>query len=350
MRGGISRYYVELFRKLCQHHIDFRCFGGVHANQLLIEASSSTPLKDRVVHSPRPAKPSGLTRLRNEFEFRKQIKIYKPDVIHDTYYPLGSRRTSTASITTIHDMIYEKYGSGERVRLNRRMRLKAARNATRVIAVSQATKADILDFWNLEPDKIDVIYHGSSVLPEPASSPIRSPYLLFVGKRGWYKNFLPALSAFARSGVHNDFHLVCFGGGSLSAKERSMIVNLSLDGKVHYVDGDDCMLASCYHYACGLLYVSRYEGFGLPILEAMSVGCPVLALEVASIPEVAGDAALLLPDDDADALVEGLKQFAYDEDLRATLSRAGRENAKRFSWEKSANEHLRTYKRALSQV
>jgi glycosyltransferase involved in cell wall biosynthesis len=221
--------------------------------------------------------------------------------------------------------------------------LYLARRAARVVCVSEATRRDLLASAPLDPSRVSVVPTGN-LLPLWATSGAAVPglperYLLFVGSRQVRKNFVGTMRALAplleRTGGPS---LVCTG--RLDAFEVDLLESLGLDRAVLGVDASDATLVTLYERALGLVFPSFYEGFGLPVLEAMALGCPVVTSSTSSLPEVAGDAALLVDPCDPAALLLAATRLVDEPDLRARLSEAGRRRAALFTFESMMSRFL----------
>ncbi len=221
--------------------------------------------------------------------------------------------------------------------------LYLARRAARVVCVSEATRRDLLASAPLDPSRVSVVPTGN-LLPlwaasgEPVAG-LPERYLLFVGSRQVRKNFVGTVRALAplltRIGGPR---LVCTG--RLDPFEIDLLEALGLGQAVLGLDAPDAALVSLYERALGLVFPSFYEGFGLPVLEAMALGCPVVTSSTSSLPEVAGDAALLVDPADAAALLHAATRLVDEPDLRATLSEAGRRRAALFTFESMMSRFL----------
>ncbi len=238
------------------------------------------------------------------------------------------------------------------------------KTATRVIAISQATRHDLIEQLGVLPERIDVVYHGVdherfTPLEVPgerarldAELGIQAPYLLYMGAGDPRKNLPLLVRAFARSGVSADVKLVL--AGPISAKARAAlsrsIAQANLAERVQllgYVD--EQLLAPLYRQSLAHVFPSSYEGFGLPLLEAMASGAPTLTTSLSSLGEVAGDAALLIDHVDEPGLAAALERLVSDAELRSRLRERGLTRARMFTWQRCAAETLGCYQRALDQ-
>jgi len=168
-------------------------------------------------------------------------------------------------------------------------------------------------------------------------------FFLWVGERHTYKNFAATLEAWGKSQAARTTSLLCVGGGPLRASEREATAALGVGDRVRQVTLSDAQLAWAYRHAVGLLYTSRCEGFGLPLVEAMSLGCPVVASNASSMPEVAGDAAFYVDPADSESIRAGVERCLAT-DREPALEARLRERAARFSWDRSAEAHEALYR------
>lgn len=257
-------------------------------------------------------------------------------------------------VLTIHDCVHEIfpefYGSNNFILRNREILSVAA---DKIVCVSHSTKADFLRLYSHIPEeKVSVIYNAGDLSKEPIlnPSPFDKEYLLFVGNRGEYKNFNFLLKAFSLIPKEKNLYLVCAGGKKFSPHEQYEINNMNLEKQVVHVSfSSETTLANLYRNAKLFIYPSLYEGFGIPILEAMSVGCPVFCSQINVFKEVAGDAAEffdpLNPSALSDLLVESLDSIEKLNSLRVK----GFTRVQNYSWEKCADSYLKIYKE-LSKV
>jgi len=324
--GGITVYFNELLRRLASQNFAHRTVVYAGASDHALGLPSLPEVrKSRIAERYR----------------RCQVPV-EARLFHSSYYRLPDIPIPT--VTTVHDFTYERFSTGLRRWVHSKQKFDAIRGSQAVICISENTRRDLLQFLpEVDPARVHVIYNGVGEAFTPIQLEQRRwskrPTVLFVGARGGYKHFATLVSALA---LLPDLGLLCVGGGPLDESER-LAVERALPHRFEHRSGvTEQALNAIYNEAFCLAYPSAYEGFGIPLLEAMRAGCPVIAVNGSSIPEVAGDAALLLDRPGVDELVSALKQL-QDTELRASLRRKGFEQASHFSWEKMFEETLRVY-------
>ncbi len=265
-------------------------------------------------------------------------------------------------VVTVHDLAYLRYPKvhpmGRRLYLSALTRL-TLRRARAIIAVSQHTKQEILRHFRVPPERIRVIYEGCDAafrpLPAPAIDAFRQRrnlpqrYLLYVGNLEPRKNLPALVRAFARLATGSDLTLVLAGSPAWGHTELfRLIEELHLQTRVllpGFVPTEELPL--WYNGAEVFVYLSRYEGFGLPPLEAMACGTPVVVSSASSLPEVVGEAGLQVHPDDIEGLVEALRQLLSQPELREMYRERGLKQARQFSWSRMARETLLLYRECL---
>jgi glycosyltransferase involved in cell wall biosynthesis len=289
--------------------------------------------------------------LLNEFWFQSYINMRSEqiDAVHMTYFPTRMPITRALLTTTVYDMIPERFPSlfsGSPLSTRKRA---CVERCSRIIAISESTKRDLIEFYNVDPLLVDVTLLANSLNAEPGGNPVGRPYVLFVGARGVYKNFDRFVRVWAEMrAIRDNFLLVCFGYDRFTESEQRTILQLGLSHGIAWMGGNDVLLASLYAHAQALIYPSLYEGFGLPVLEAMHYGCPVVCSNSSSLPEVVGDAAVTVDTADSGALANGMAAAIGDSALRNRLALAGRAREASFTWDRTAVETAESYRRLLS--
>ena len=286
------------------------------------------------------------------------LKLKRIDVYHGPAFVAPLVKTCR-QVITIHDM--SSHLVPERHSLHRRLYLRAIvpatiRNSDRIIADSESTKRDILGFGWTDEEKICVVHLGVEGRFKPVTdrerlAKVREKYglhhefILFVGAIEPRKNLGTLVDAYLADSLSDRFDLVLAGG--LGWDYSGLLQKIAASGRRErirmpgYVDDTD--LPALYSAAEAFVYPSLYEGFGLPVLEAMACGTPVITSSVSSLPEVAGEAGILVDPSDTGALASELRRVLMDAGLREELSRRGRERAKLFTWEQTAEKTLEAF-------
>lgn len=256
------------------------------------------------------------------------------------------------TVVTVHDLSYI-YFPGDFLKKDlyqlRNWTHYSIHNAAKVIAVSKTTKNDIMKSYQIKEDRISVIYNGyekeSKIrnLESKIEKHTKNPYILYVGTLQPRKNIITLIQAFSKFRETNPkFRLIVAGKkGWLFESIFDLVSELGLNNDVYFTDYvTDQQLAFLYKNAFCFVLPSLYEGFGIPILEAMSFGCPVLSSFASSLPEVGGDACLYFDPQNSGELVEKLELIKNDSKLKNSLIQKGKKRVKEFSWKKCAEETL----------
>ncbi|WP_026840426.1 glycosyltransferase family 4 protein [Citrifermentans bremense] len=350
--GGVSRYVCELAARISRlDAMEVSITAPMHINAYLESLPAGLVSGFRL---PGAARLPLSVRAAGMLMGDVMLRGINPDLIHETYYfPYRTGPRRARRVVTIHDMIHEKlpsfFAATDRTPKFKRM---AAERADHIICVSEQTRRDLMELRGIEPGKISVVHHGFGLMAKgeatagSASTP-KLPFLLYVGPRGGYKNFSGLLSAYAASKrLRRECHLVCFGGGKFTPAERDAMARLELDpGTVFQVAGDDDVLASLYRSAIALVYPSLYEGFGIPPLEAMCFGCPVICSSAGSIPEIVGDAGKYFNPLNMEEMSDIIESTVHTSALLEALAERGRQRLKQFSWDRCALETAAIYRR-----
>jgi len=287
------------------------------------------------------------------------------DLFHATHYvipPLARAR----AVVTIHDIIHVLYPQflPNRAALvyARVMIRRALKRADRIVTVSYNSKRDLVDYFGISPARIEVVYNGvaSRFQPEAARADrdrvagkygLPRPYLLFLGGERPHKNVRNVLRAFAEARRERALpHSLVLGGPMPKNRSRveALIAALDIAGHVvrpGVVPEED--LPGLFAGADAFLYPTLYEGFGLPVVEAMACGVPVLTSSTSALQEIAGGYAYLVDPMDVDAIARGIVDLATDPARRLEFANLGSKRARDFSWDRAAEETLRIYAEAL---
>ncbi|RZL62213.1 MAG: glycosyltransferase family 1 protein, partial [Pedobacter sp.] len=293
--GGISSYWSALISRFLRDDVDISF--TENPNENLSRAALNIPSN---LIFPSSSKRTLVDRFKN----LALTKQNEPFVFHSSYNR-STNNTNAKSVITVHDFVHEKFYGGLRRYLHLLQKNKAIETADKIIVVSENTKNDLLHFHPcLNQDHIHVIYNGVSddffMIEQQGSS--TKPYLVFIGSRAYYKNFHFAVDVL-QSLPDFDFYIV---GTTLSKSEEKMLVEKMPGRWKIFTNIQNKDLNIIYNNAYALLYPSAYEGFGIPLLEVMKTGTPFVALRRSSIPEVAGEAGILVDDMDINAFKQAI--------------------------------------------
>ncbi len=298
--------------------------------------------------------------LMESFRLSKLIAS-EPDVVHlpNQNFARFALFRKNPYIVTVHDLIrFYFHFDPEKIieRILLRCDIRGVKRASHIIAISRNTKDDLIEYMGIPEDKISVVYNGidRNIFKPRDTKLLDEPYILYVGSERPRKNLGRLFEAFA--GLRKEFadlKLVKVGAEGRSGKYRSdtmeQLITLGVAEDVIFVDYVSDEDLACYYSSAMLLaYPSLYEGFGLPPLEAMSCGCPVVASNASSLPEVVGEAGIMVDPHDVDGLAQAMKRVLTDSKLRDDMVRKGLEQSKRFSWEKAAEQTLEVYKKVAA--
>lgn len=352
--GGISRYFFELIKRY--DTADNSCEVATLFTDNAYYNEKFNPKLNRLLPKSHFKGKKRVTNYLNSIKSISEVKKGDFDVFHPTYYNdyFLEKIKKKPFVVTFYDMIHEKFSnqyeslkSDTKIFDNKRRLLE---NSSKIIAISETTKNDIIDFFDVDASKIDVVYLGNSLDNfDIGNKPlIDEDYILFVGNRENYKNFIFFISAIAQLLIDNNLKLICAGGGSFSLEELVLIKSLQLENRVIFkkIISDDA-LANYYANALFFCFPSLYEGFGIPVLESFACGCPALLSNGGSLPEVGDDAAHYFESTNAESLKKSVQELIHNQVLRQNLKEKGFERLKQFSWDKTFLETLEVYKSVI---
>ena len=350
--GGISRYFLNLHNELVKKKVNAKIIAPLHNNIFLKKYNNKFTYNFYIKNYPKFTR--RLLKKYNHFFSKFYSKINKTDIIHKTFYEKNiCNNSKVKKIITVYDLAHEIYYKEYNNPKEFRPKNDALKNIDYIICPSKKTKSDLINYYKIPENKIEVIYMGIykfENIKDQNLSMDNDPFLLYVGDRKRYKNFITLLKAFSISSkLPNDFKLVCFGGGKFTEAEKKMIIDFKIkENKIIQIDGDDSHLLYLYKNAKAFVFPSKYEGLGLPHLEAMSLGCPVISSNHEAILEAVGDAAELFNPDSFEELCLKMEETLYSSEKIKNLINRGFDRSKNFSWEKCSNETFKLYEKIIS--
>lgn len=313
--------------------VDDRWSGAHGIGRYAAEIMRRLPPFDGVDRRLAPASPWSVLMLAETCRRRRPAVFYSPSYMGPLYGP-------TPTVLTIHDLIPLEPGSGASARARSFFKWvlpTVARRAAQVATVSQYSRERLLERFRLDPARIKVIPCGVDPAFSPETVPCRGdrPYFLVVAPSRPHKNRRAVLRTLARSALLQEFDLRIVGDG-LTPDERAGLEPSVLQRVRVHTRVAERDLPPLYRGAAALVHPALLEGFGLPVLEALACGTPVVCSDRAALPEVGGDAALYFDPADLDELQSALERLACSPDLGRQLASRGPEQARRFSWDCSA--------------
>jgi len=358
--GGSWTYTYNLVRSLQKLHKEV---------ELIVMASARMVSRFAGIESPivavNPGADSRIMRVGwEQLVLPRILKKYSPDVFHSTGNVL-SYRVKRASVLTMHDFQYFYYP--ENFAWIKRQYLRfgvphSVRQATRVICVSEQTKRDAVLLCGVPAERVAVVHEaglaeghepnatGSETLKKRYA--INGPFIMYAGSSMPHKNLPRLIKAYAQVSAEVRQDLLIVGEPFGFGNDLDRVSASAMGARRHrvrmtgFVSRED--LLGLYKLADAYVYPSLFEGFGIPILEAMGFGCPVVAARSTSVPEVAGDAAEYFDPMSVESIAASLRKICLDNAVRVSLRDRGYAQAKKFSWDKMAMETLAVYKDAIS--
>lgn len=356
--GGIPRIFSEILPRMCD--LDAALDVTLLTSTLPPDRVAALPAHARI-HHPSLFPPVRLIRSRRLWWITPRVRALaqqhylkrdRRGLWHSTYYTQLEPWDGPV-VVTVADMIYERYTSlftgamNDAIRKNKR---RCVQRADRVICISDVTKQEVLQFYDIDPAKVAVVplaynrevFHARS--GEIATIPFDDvPFLLYVGGRTHYKNFAGLAQAYSAWPRRRDVPLVVVGSPWLKHETR-MLADLGIETSVHLLTGvNDNALAALYHRAAAFVYPSLYEGFGIPLLEAMACGCPVVASRIPSTVEVAGELPFYFDPQNRDSCLNAL-EIALSEGRNPERMHAGLALVRNYSWDATARGTLAVYR------
>lgn len=342
--GGVSAYWYELLSGMCNSDLSVHFLNTRITTENIFEKRIDYKDFNCIQESWIPQKYLRYMPM--------SYSLPTASIFHGGYLRVSTQK-DILNILTVHDFAHERKLASKFPRglANTMQKAYGIRRADGIICISQSTKNDLLHFFpDINPDSIRVIHHGIGdfyPIAKPQSNScslnidLEQKFILYVGGRRNYKNFTVAVETLEQ--LPSRFKMVVIGGEPWDKKEIGMM-NQKIPGRYHiFPTVSQTDLNSLYHHAFCLLYTSAYEGFGLPPGEAMKAGCPVIATNITSMPEVIGNAGLLVKRPDPSLFAAKIESLE-DETFRQTLISRGLKQAQQFTWDKSVKETINFYK------
>lgn len=273
-------------------------------------------------------------------EMLRRVPVGFPyDIFHSTLYRLPQEE-SGKMVTTIHDFTRERLHFDYKRIVYFLQKKSAIQKADVIICVSESTRQDLFEFIGVSyEDRVVVVHNGVSTDYCPIPDTNLLPQVLFVGMRSRSKNFIALVEALS---ALNGLNLLCVGGGPFTMQEKGVLEKKLKGRYVHAGYVTNAQLNLEYNRSLCLVYPSLYEGFGIPVLEAMRARCPVIAVNTSSMPEVAGNAALLVDHGHPEEIRSAIEELGNDE-KRQELINLGLQQALKFSWDKTFLNTVKVY-------
>lgn len=346
--GGISRYYTNLIK-----------YGDRKETHVPIFHSKNyyyNKLTDRFDHKYESMLFEWIS---NTFSkvltyltlHRNHIEIFHP-TSNDPYFIKMIRDEKV--VVTVHDLVRERFPDlNPRTESFIERRREILRKADHIIAVSEHTKEDLTSYYHIPEDKITVVYHGLPLQFGKINITLRGlpkRYLLFVGERGQNKNFVTFLEAAAPElNKDSSLYILCVGGGEFSEQEKELMNVYGIARQIRQKTLNDELLAACYNHALAFVFPSIYEGFGIPILEAMSMNCPLLISDIPSFREVAMDAGTYFDPTCVSDLRKQIRWIINENNINEVSNKVmiGKERVKHFTLDHTYAKTYNVYKKVL---
>lgn len=348
--GGISRLFADLGRQFLSEGVP-----SVELLPLNAPIVNRYVLDDPILRSALRVTDAGHPyRALGRYFTRLRPKT-QSDIVHNTFYlPHGLAGFPGAKrVVTVYDMIPEMLPKTRRRLDLLTVKKQYVMRADHIICISESTRNDLLRTYGEIDCPVSIVHLGVEerfAPDQPRPTGIPDQYVLFVGNRGSYKDAPSLIRAF--SVIHKDFpglNLLFVGGGNFTTEEESLMRDLGIRALAHQVSLSDFDMPGVYGQAVLNVFPSRFEGFGLPALEAMACGAPTLLAHSTSLPEVGGDAAAYFPPGDVSALAHQMSVILSSSTERRRMTANGLERARQFTWQKTALETAAVYSAALGQ-
>jgi glycosyltransferase involved in cell wall biosynthesis len=341
--GGISRYFINLSNEFDKSKLEYKIIAPISKNILLKKKKNN---KISLYFSRFPI--NSIIKKINNLIFTYLCKKYNPDIIHETYYNSDNLKycKDTIKVLTVYDLIHEKFP--KYYQKSQILKKKKILNLfDHFICISKNTQKDFIKYYKIKKKNTSVIYlsghHIKKIKSSDKNINLKNKlFFLFVGSRDNYKNFHLIVNIFNQFSLLDNYKLVCFGGGNFSEDEKKTFKNL--DQFLNY-QGDDSLLKYLYENAFAHIIPSFYEGFGITVLEAMELGCPVISSNTGSLKEVGGSACMYFNPKSSNDLIKKINLLIENKKIYQSLIDKGYRHCARHTWKKCAQKTYQLYKK-----
>lgn len=350
--GGISSYYINLIENLNKINKENYIVSPLHKNIYLKNKDFKFNCGYYVKYIP--SKINFFINKYNTFRTNLALKKIKPDIIHETYYEENNsyKKFKGVRFCTVFDMITEKFPKlCFNSKKNSLIKKKTIERSDHIFCISETTKKDLIEIFNVDKKKITVTLLASTIPNEKTINKNKffSDCILYVGSRQGYKNFDGLLAAFNISSfLKKNFRIIAFGGEPPSLNEIKNLKKYNMLKNVIFLNDKDFNLNFLYQNVRAFVFPSIYEGFGLPLLEAMSLNCPIISSNGGSLKEVGGDGLIYFDPRNINNMSKSLEDCLASDELINKQILYGKIRLQNFSWKKCAELTLEMYNKMIN--
>jgi len=339
--GGISRYFVEISKQIIKdNNNDLKIISMINKNYFL----KDIPKKNKISLYMKRYPNFKLLEKLNNYASQIYLNKFNPDIFHESYFSNNFYvKKNISKVITIYDTIHEKfseYYSKEQINQKKIIIDKY----DHFICISENTKKDFIEIYKVPESKVSVTYlagnHFTDLKKNQLPKNEEDIFILYVGPRKLYKNFEIIYKTIEKSKNLRNVKVICFGGEKFTDEENIKYSKIN----IKQIYGSNTDLLKLYCSATCLIVSSKYEGFCIPIVEAMQLGCPVISSENPTTKEIGLDAVIFFKQDSVEDLSNKIEKILYDSNFRNIYVKKGLERAKFFSWKKCTKETMNIYK------
>ena len=320
--GGASKYIYELNKELAKLNCDTKILSPIHINNYINGNDTTKTFYKFNNHYPKFTRK--FFENLNRAYINNYLKKNKVDIFHYTLENSNYLKNFKGKkLITIYDLIHEKFDKFYNLPYDYKEKKKFfLKEMDHIICISECTKKDLIKFYGIDEKKISVTHLATTenliTQKTCVKNKFQKPYILFVGHRKRYKNFINFIKAFSISDkLKSDFEIICFSNELFDKNELEIIKSLNLNNSIKLVSGDDTKLDQFYKNASLFVFPSLYEGFGIPLLEAMKNKCPICCSDTGSLKEIGATAVDYFNPKSIDSISNSMEKFLYSEKYKS---------------------------------